>query len=572
MLVKGNWTWLVVCALGLGACAGQPAETDAFVLPPGNDIGAKFETSASDNGGVPDTVKSEPDVQIIDTESDVPAAADEASADVGVDAASVDTGPAPVTSCKGHCFLVLEDNPCSCNQGCIAQGNCCLDFESTCKCATVESCNDQSDCTSDSCVNGYCKNIPTGGSCCGNDSECTGGNACKTAKCLNGICGLVEKPCDDGFSCTTDFCDVATGTCAHGNLSGTCFIDGACRKAGDVDPSSAGCASCDPAKDTKGWSLKPATCSIDGKCIKSGEVSPAATCAVCDSTKATDKWSVKSGNCFISDKCFANGAPNPDKPECEICDAGASPSNWSGKPGLCAIDGKCYPADTPNPASPDCSVCDPTKSKSAWSVKNGFCSLEGKCVADGKAADGSFGCKICDAKKPDAWVFKTGNTCDDGLFCTSATKCDATGACVGNKVPNCCTEDASCVNLPSKPESCQKNVCNKSSGKCEIAEVANCCAGGVCCDIAAGTYKPQKTVCNNSMALGLEYQCNGQAVEKRSLYPGCTGASPSKCSGDAVNLGYGSWLPTGKVCKPDGDPPTVCTLKSADIPPDCAPK
>ena len=308
----------------------------------------------------------------------------------------------------------------------------------------------------------------------------------------------------------------------------------------------------------------PAAVCGDGKCD-----APAETCTTCakDCGSCAGESCLKSGGCFIADKCFAAGVVNPAA-TCAVCDVTKATDKWTVKSGACLIGGACFATGTPNPVAPDCSLCDPAKSSTAWSVKAGFCAIDGNCVADGKAADGSFGCKICDAKTPNVWTIKLGISCDDGLFCTSATKCDATGACVGNKVPNCCTSEAECANMPNAPDVCQKNVCNKSNGSCAFADILWCCASGVCCDVAGKTYKSKNTVCNNVMALGVEYRCNGQTVEKRNLYPGCTGASASKCSGDPSNLGYGDWVPTGKVCNPE----QLCTLKSPDVTPSCEPK
>ncbi len=566
--------WLV---FAVGCASGNGATV--FTLPdvvnePGADtasVGFGDSGAGSDSTGVTDVGISDVPVDTVDLSDSV--STDGAGTDASGDATATPDVPATITSCFGHCGLVLETNPCHCGPTCKADGNCCSDYEVSCKCQSDAACDDGNPCTDDTCASGYCKQFPIfGKTCCNTDAQCSGGDACNVAKCLEGTCSLQATNCNDGLACTNDVCDPNTGACSNKLVAGQCFIDGACHKAGDYDPNSAGCASCDPLQSSTGWSPKPGMCIIDGGCYKSGDVNPMSSCAVCDTTKSTTAWTGKSGTCFIDGQCYNAKASNPQNSACELCDPAASSKAWSPVAGKCNIGGVCYDSGAVDPSAPDCRSCDPTKNKSDFTLKAGSCFIGGSCYTAGAVQAGSNSCGACDATKATtAWTFKpAGSACDDGSLCTTGEKCDGTGLCKGSPIANCCMADADCANYKFKageePGPCDKVVCLKGAGICDKQAIALCCVSGVCCDVGAKSVMPINTVCNNSMKVGVQYQCNGQAVEQRPLYYGCTGASPSKCSSDTP--GYGDWSPTGKVC----DPSQNCVLVSPDVTPNCVNK
>ncbi len=528
-------------ALLLAAGCGDPApETKKYELP---DIDNSPETSAEDSGFRFGDMGS----QDASGDPDLFAPEDVSATEADAEADAPDGGPpAGITSCLGHCGILLTDtgNTCSCHASCKNTGDCCEDFEVACSCPSGDAaCDDGDDCTTDTCKAGYCSQIPKPGkSCCHLDSECAGADKCTVPKCLEGSCSAQTTNCDDGLACTNDVCDPKTGECIHKLLIGQCAIDGACKKAGDNEPASNGCAICDPGKDPNGWSAKPGMCAIGGECVKSGAVSPDGTCAVCDPAKSSTAWSIKTGSCFIDAKCFQATTPNPANPSCEVCDPATSVSAWSGVTGKCAIEGKCYDSGATDPASPECSVCDPAKNKAGFSLKGGFCLIEGTCAKAGTSPAG-MACQVCDTKTPAAWSNKaTGATCDDGSVCTTGDKCDASGVCKGSTpVANCCVTDDDCGALAGTAGPCDKAACNLTSGKCALAPIPNCCTDGKCCDIPNKTLLDKNTPCN-TFVKNTEYQCSGQEVQKRSVFYGCTGDSPTKCSSDVP--GYGDWKTT----------------------------
>jgi hypothetical protein len=525
---------------------GGADQSTNFTPPDSN--GATDTSSATDNQGS--------EIVIFDSGSD--GQEDSQVSDLQDDLGAPDT-VVPITSCASHCGVYLESNDCHCHESCLGDGSCCSDFVAVCACKNDANCDDANDCTTDTCKSsGYCFQQPMK-SCCLDDSACSGGDTCHTPKCISGTCTLQPMDCDDGIACTQDYCDA--GTCQHKTAAAQCLIDGLCQKAGDQDPVSGGCATCDPAKSQSAWTAKAGMCAVGGDCVKSGVAkSPSALCAICDPTKSTTDWSVKSGSCLIDGACYSSGQANPGS-DCQVCNATTSATAWSGKSGTCAIDGVCYKAGDVDPTS-TCRKCDPTKSTSAWSVTTGYCFIDGVCAASGAKEASSGGCKVCDTKTPSAWTVKpAGTTCSAGSSCITGAKCDAAGSCSGTKAANCCVTDDDCTGDPSlSPEPCQFKGCDKITTKCILKQLPGCCTTGVCCDAGAMTYKEVGTPCN-TMVVDWQYKCDADQGLKRPIYYGCTGTDASKCSSSVP--GYGDWVTSlkcsmGDICVDNGTGSLSC--------------
>jgi hypothetical protein len=435
-----------------------------------------------------------------------------------------DTASGPVTACFGFCGVYLEDNPCHCHHGCVAEGNCCPGFSLDCACSSDADCDDDTGCTKDDCDGALCKQIPLlTATCCSTDAECTStGDACAENRCIKGVCTLDILDCDDGSDCTVDACDSETGTCQHKPVAGKCAIGGACISAGQPNPNAAACALCDPQQDATGWSVKPDFCLIEGQCVKDGSPHPQLGCAACD----------------------------------PLLDAG----DWSGVPGTCAIDGACYAAGDTKPDAP-CLTCDPAGSGSGWTLKDGHCFVAGVCAASGDAKPGSGGCLLCDpALDAIAWQpLAEGSACDDGEACTTGETCSVSGLCLGEPVAGCCTSDADCLG-EDDPGTCKAWACNEASGSCVVEAIADCCTSGQCCDELAQKLQPTGAPCG--IKNGVEYRCADNNAEKRDKFNGCTGTDPTTCS-SAID-GFGPWT-LSKTCSPG----TVCTLSSPAQAPVC---
>ena len=87
---------------------------------------------------------------------------------------------------------------------------------------TAYDCDDGNTCTEDICLQeGGCTHFPLTGSACDDVNACT-----EVSMCIDGACiGSDLVDCDDGNSCTTDYCDSEEG-CKYGNITGRACEDG----------------------------------------------------------------------------------------------------------------------------------------------------------------------------------------------------------------------------------------------------------------------------------------------------------------------------------------------------------
>lgn len=167
--------------------------------------------------------------------------------------------------CLGEAIPCTDGNPCT-SDGCDALTGCVFDpvplpcddedactspdvcADSACQGGVVD-CDDGVDCTVDSCdTQDGCENVPDDGACddgnactadvcdsvagCINtplsEGDCDDGDACTGGDvCSGGACVGAAVDCDDGFGCTQDGCDPATG-CTHSPSDEPCDDDNPC--------------------------------------------------------------------------------------------------------------------------------------------------------------------------------------------------------------------------------------------------------------------------------------------------------------------------------------------------------
>jgi hypothetical protein len=82
-------------------------------------------------------------------------------------------------------------------------------------CMGAFECDDQNDCTTDTCDQGTCSHTAVEAQSCDDGDPCTVGD-----RCANGTCAGVPLDCDDGKACTDDSCD--DGTCVHDPVDDRC--------------------------------------------------------------------------------------------------------------------------------------------------------------------------------------------------------------------------------------------------------------------------------------------------------------------------------------------------------------
>lgn len=297
----------------------------------------------------------------------------------------------PGRSCNAH-------DPCVISAVCGKDNYCHPDM--------VQSCDDDLDCTEDTCGGpGQCVNTAKEGFCAmlipdpeGGDSVMTclqDGTPHPTDPCLkcdaqqssSKWSGSAGKSCDDEmpctkddvcqeggecrgtyyggecgdlYECTEDICD-GKGGCSNELLEGWCPLDNACYA--DQEEDASGCFICDTSVDPLAWTPLPNVCKIGALCYTDGE-KDSTGCGVCDPAQHATTWTPAADTCLIDGACYQAGQQSSSG--CGICDPQQSTSSWSPASGTCLILGSCYASGDKSPSS--CAVCDPSASDRAWTL------------------------------------------------------------------------------------------------------------------------------------------------------------------------------------------------------------
>jgi len=154
------------------------------------------------------------------------------------------------------------------------------------ECTGNGDCNDNIDCTTDTCENFVCEYALDADTCLiegvcytdaaydpantcqvcdsasvtdawtivANDTPCDDSNPCsENDVCADGVCVGTLYDCNDDVPCTQDIC-IGDGTCSNELMPGHCYIDMACYNDTDRNPNN-DCEACVPASDTLDWSV-----------------------------------------------------------------------------------------------------------------------------------------------------------------------------------------------------------------------------------------------------------------------------------------------------------------------------
>ncbi|MGD2110002.1 MAG: dockerin type I domain-containing protein [Phycisphaerae bacterium] len=104
-------------------------------------------------------------------------------------------------------------------------------------CTSDAECDDRDPCTTDRCAGGVCENETVGdGTPCANGQFCDGDELCVAGVCEAGS----PRDCDDDIDCTNDSCDEVTDACQHDPLDSLCEDGNPCTD--DVCEVDLGCA------------------------------------------------------------------------------------------------------------------------------------------------------------------------------------------------------------------------------------------------------------------------------------------------------------------------------------------
>jgi uncharacterized repeat protein (TIGR01451 family) len=340
------------------------------------------------------------------------------------------------------CDTVLcIENLCTLNDHC--EGNVCV--------TTLNTCNDNSVCTNDSCAiaTGVCTNDGTPG------AECSDGNPC-TADLCDPVDFCVFPPaaqgivCDDFFGCTNDdVCDgqgncAGLSVCSDGNACTDDFADENDNCACSHEPTFAG-----------------APCSDGDACTTDDTCDGANTCVAGTGTPdCNDNNPCTDDSCDPNVGCVNTNNSNPcdDGNACTTGDACGGGSCQSGGPLVCN-DGNDCTDDSCNPASgcvytdnsnacDDGNACTVGDSCGGGTCNGGapvVCTASDQCHDAGVCNPGSGTCS--NPAKAD------GTTCDDGNPNTSGDNCQA-GVCTGG---------STCPASPNpKSKGYYKKLCNNN--------------------------------------------------------------------------------------------------------------
>ena len=459
----------------------------------------------------------------------------------------------------GDCAPYEDGNVCNGTPACLEGdlgGHCYIDP------ATVLDCNDDVECTVDTCNPATgCKNTPNLQPCL-DQASCTVDSCDPELGCLN---VPDDSKCDDGNPCTAGWCD-PDKSCTYGAMPegmacgepvgwGLCAKNGVCKCAPVCKEHGCGDDSCGSSCGECGeWGYD----CIDGECIADcdlwcqvPECGPAGMWSECDCGACDDGSQCTIDICDEDKKCrhiYRHDEPCDDGSEC-TADDHCVMAACVGTSTLCDDENECT-VDSCDPVTGQC-VFDEVEAQGAQCDDAVPCTAdtkcsEGLCVGEFKDCDDGSACTVdsCDevtgvcqhAPLPD------GTECDDGNLCTGEDKC-AAGWCKGalpapgpDVPPECvCGSDQDCAPLDDGNPCNGALFCNTDGGGfCDLdpASLPPCDDGVGCtdnlCDPVEGCINlPVHEVCVDDVDCTSDY-CHPK--------------------GDCQNMGYGSNCDDGNDC------------------------
>ncbi|MFH1529644.1 MAG: hypothetical protein ABIK09_02795 [Pseudomonadota bacterium] len=172
----------------------------------------------------------------------------------------------PISGECEHDAAALDGEPCDDSDPCTEVDVC--DGVGGCA-GGAKDCNDLNACTADSCtaLTGACANVALTGETCDDGDACTDVDACTAS---GGCAGVLTVDCDDQNDCTVDSCNPLTGACIHGPaLLGTAcsYPDASAGEAGACYPN----AQCDAAGACQ-HGVFLCECLVAGDCTDDGDL------------------------------------------------------------------------------------------------------------------------------------------------------------------------------------------------------------------------------------------------------------------------------------------------------------
>ncbi|MBN1770615.1 MAG: hypothetical protein JXB32_05080 [Deltaproteobacteria bacterium] len=430
-----------------------------------------------------------------------------------------------------------------CDDGNATAGDGC-EADCTFSCHAAADCNDDDQCTVDTCdvvTDGrICHNVIDDGAACDDGNPCTVGEACDAAGACTG--GTNECECDPE---ATDTCEDDHGDDepCNGTLvcsaAGECVVDDATvLEVGDPCGNGIFCDGVDLCAGD------PIACASPGD--------PCADCQTCD--EEADECDIDAGFCFIDDSCYDDADPNPTN-GCEACDADVLATGWTDvADGTTCDDGDaCTEGEICTGGvcggGTDICTCDPS---------DDTCEAD---HGDGDPCNGTLSCSgttlLCVLGAPLA----VDDPCDDGLACNGADTCQNPGTGIA------CTHAGSpCRSCETCAEGTPTHSCTLNTGFCILGTPADCVARGttnttnvceVCDDTeSTTTWTPNAgAACDDGEFCNGTDTCESDATCSRHASPPCSATCHSGCveATDTCTIAAGSCY-IGAACYADDAP------------------
>lgn len=302
------------------------------------------------------------------------------------------------------------------------------------ECHKNTDCNDDNNCTEDSCQHGKCVNVAILGCApCLTATDCSDNDVCTTEECVNGICKLNSIP-----GCAT--CTTASD-CIYAN---SCLLS-SCVAETCIYTAVLGCASCTTSNDCNDNNPCTSDACINQRC-SNPEVEGCASCTAPSDCNDNNPCTTDQCNC-VHAPCDCTTAEctcsNPEINGCSSCTMDNQCS--AGGPcvsGSCGIDMTC---------------------EYAW--------ISGCCVSNSDCSGGApCTTPTCSSSQ---CTYPTNPSC---VPCISASDCPAqtcqTASCNNfecsySPIPGCCTTASDCPSPPScEDATCINNVCGTKVRVC----------------------------------------------------------------------------------------------------------
>jgi hypothetical protein len=491
----------------------------------------------------------------------------------------------------GLCVYQPDDG--FCDNGLWCDGAEVCDPDNGCQPGVAPDCDDNVDCTDDSCdeVNDTCVNTPNNANCddalfcngvetcdsvndcqpgsnpcpkellcdedndtcveCFLDEDCDDGAFCNGfEECVGGFCEPGPPPdCDDGIDCTNCFCDTQINFCRCEPDDSVCDDGLYCNGVESCDPD-LGCQAGTPVNCDDGVACTIDTCDEGMQsCVNTPDDSLCddsnpCTINTCDPINGCQSTPVvcDDGVPCTMDSCDPNTGLCVYQPDDGFCDNGL----WCDGQETCDAVNGCQPG-TPADCndSIDCTIdtCDEANDKCVNQPKHSLCDDAIHCN----------GIETCDPQQ--GCVAGTPPACNDGIDCTNSYCDEDQAKCVHDPDDALCDDEVYCNGV---------EFCDPLFG-CRAGTPVDCDDGIECtsdeCDEATQSCisTPHNSVCSDGQ------YCNGQEICDPAL--GCQPGQPIVCD-DGIACTIGSCDESLDMCRytaqhllcDDGDPCTqgVC--------------